>query len=111
VDGVVDGLDAVYTADSPLRAADAQHLRALAAAGERLRGFAPEVVAVTEAQASGEEVLLRLVDRWPGYAVVAVADRDGRALREEPGRGESAVRLVLVRTGHGWRIASAERTA
>jgi eukaryotic-like serine/threonine-protein kinase len=109
VDGAVARLDAVYTDDSHLRAADARHLDALAAAGEALRGFAPEVVTVTEARASGDVVTLRLVDRWPAYAVVAAAVRDGPVLRTEPGRGESAVRLVLARTPDGWRIASAER--
>jgi hypothetical protein len=102
--GAVADLDTVYAPGSPLLAADQSYVRELAAAGEVVRGFAPEVVRV-EAVAVGEDrVELDLVDRWPDYEVV------GGAVRTEPGRAESAVRMVLVRRDDGWRIGSAERT-
>jgi hypothetical protein len=99
-------LGSVYTPASPLRAADEQHARALAAAGEALRGFAPEVVAVRAVDASGSRARLDLVDRWPAHDVIAT---DGTVRRSSPARPDTAVRLVLVRTGDGWRIDGAER--
>jgi hypothetical protein len=99
-------LESVYTQASPLRAADEQHAQELASAGEALRGFTPEVVAVHAVDVSGDRAQLDLVDRWPAHDVVAA---DGTALRSSPERADTAVRLVLIRTGDGWRIDSAER--
>jgi hypothetical protein len=99
-------LGSVYTPASPLRAADEQHARELAAAGEALRGFTPEVVVVNAADASDDRAVVDLVDRWPAHAVVAT---DGTELRGSPARVDTAVRLGLVRTENGWRIDSAER--
>jgi hypothetical protein len=107
--GDAAALDAVYTADSPLRVRDESALESLAAAGQVLRGFAPAVVGVTAAHASGDEVRLELTDRWPDYEVVPASRPDGAALRSERGRGAAAVRIVLARTTDGWRIATAER--
>ncbi|HEX2075348.1 MAG TPA: protein kinase [Geodermatophilus sp.] len=106
-------LGEVHTADSPLLAADRQHVAALAAAGEVLRGFAPTPVRVSApgGSATGDRVELLVVDRWADYEVVAAADPEGPALRRVAGRGEAEVRMVLVRTAEGWRIATAERTA
>ena len=70
-----------------------------------MRGFAPAVVTVTGVSLSGDRVELDLVDRWPAHEVVAA---DGSALRTFPGRGEAAVRLVLMRTPDGWRIDGAQ---
>jgi hypothetical protein len=106
-----DRLADVYTAGSPLRAADEEHVRGLAGAGEVLRGFAPAVVAVTAVEAADGRVEMDLVDRWPGYDVVPAGGRDGPALRTVPGRPEATVRMVLLRTGEGWRIDSAQRLA
>jgi hypothetical protein len=102
-------LAAVYTAGSPLLGADQDHARGLAAAGEVLRGFAPTVVAVTAVDDGGDRVEMDLVDRWAGYEVVPALAPDGAATRSVPGRAESTVRMVLVRTGEGWRIESAQR--
>jgi hypothetical protein len=99
-------LDGVYTAGSPHRAADEAHVRALADAGERLRGFAPAVVEVTGASVNGDRAVVDLTDRWPEYEVVADG---GPALRTAPGRPATAVHMVLLRTPDGWRIDSAER--
>lgn len=107
--GSPDGLADVYTADSPLRAADEEHLRALAAAGEVLRGFAPTVVAVTAVGDGEDRVEMDLVDRWADYGVVAAGAPDGPPVRMVPGRPETTVRMVLLRTGAGWRIESAQR--
>jgi hypothetical protein len=99
----------VYTPGSPLLGADQDHARALAAAGEVLRGFAPEVVAVTGVGDGGDRVEMDLVDRWAGYEIVPARAPDGPATRSVPGRAESTVRMVVVRTGEGWRIESAAR--
>jgi eukaryotic-like serine/threonine-protein kinase len=68
-------------------------------------------VAVTATTAGGDRVELDLVDRWPGYDVVPAGATEGSALRHEPERAETGVRMVLVRTGEGWRIESAQRRA
>jgi hypothetical protein len=105
----VEALDGVYVTGSSVRAADEQHARELAEAGELLRGFAPTVVAVTGVSVSGDSARLDLVDRWPGYEVATADDPDGPPLRTVAGRPDTAVRLVLARTADGWRIESAER--
>jgi hypothetical protein len=100
-------LDDVYAPDSPLLAADQEHVRALAAAGETLQGFAPEVVRLEATDVGEDRVELNLVDRWPDYRVV---NGDGALVRTGTGRPESAVRMVLVRGAEGWRIETASRT-
>jgi eukaryotic-like serine/threonine-protein kinase len=104
-----DRLAVVYTPDSPVRAADEEYARGLAEAGEALRGFTPTVVAVTSVGEGVDRVEMDLVDRWPGYDVVPAGAPDGPAVRSVPGRPETTVRMVLVRTGDGWRIGSAQR--
>ncbi|UOY03017.1 serine/threonine-protein kinase [Blastococcus sp. PRF04-17] len=100
----------IYAPGSPLRAADEQHARGLSAAGEALRGFTPAVVAVTGVEeVTGDSVEVELVDRWPAHEVVAIADADGPAVRGAAGRPDLPVRMVLVLTQDGWRMASAER--
>ncbi|MGY1887192.1 protein kinase [Blastococcus sp. SYSU DS0753] len=104
-------LRAVHVINSPLLAADEEHARALAAAGEALSGFAPVVDDVTVVESSDFRAELLLTDSWPGYRVVPADRADGPALRTVPGRPEAQVRMVLVRTPEGWRIGSAERLA
>jgi hypothetical protein len=103
------GLASVYPPDSPQRAADEEHIRTLAAAGQSLRGFAPAVVEVTGASVDGDRARLDLVDRWPDYEVVGGSAPDGPTLRTVSGRPDTTVRMVLLRTADGWRIESAER--
>jgi hypothetical protein len=104
-------LDGVYADGSALRAADARFVASLASAGEALRGFVPDVERVTAAQPDGDgRVQLDLMDAWPAYEVVAVNHPDGPALRTGAGQVAAGVHMVLVRTGEGWRIESAERT-
>jgi hypothetical protein len=102
----VEALSGVYAPRSDPLTADQRHVRALAGAGEALRGFQPTVVEVTRVDGAGEQVTLELVDRWSGYEVVPADGGDGRPV---PGRAEAPVRMVLVRTADGWRIDSAAR--
>jgi hypothetical protein len=102
-------LSDVYTPVSDQLAADRAHATALAEAGEALRGFAPEVVEVVSAGESGGRAEVQLVDRWTDYEVVRAGDPGGSAVRTVGGRAEATVRLVLVRTGSGWRIETGER--
>ncbi len=106
-------LDGVYTADSPLLAADRASLATLVAAGEALRGFEPAVtgVEVTGPPAADGTVRVGLVDSWPTYTVVPAADPGGPVLRTEPGRAPVEVAMVLVPGPEGWRIGSAGRLA
>ncbi|MCW2578805.1 MAG: Serine/threonine protein kinase [Blastococcus sp.] len=106
-----DGFAGVYAPGSAQRTADEQYVRALGGAGEALRGFAPEIADVSVSSSDGTRVHLDLVDRWPDYDVVSAGAPDGPAVRSVPGRPGIVVRLVLVRTGEGWRIESGRRLA
>jgi len=108
--GAPERLADVYTAGSPLLAADEQHARELEAAGEQLSGFAPVVGRVSVVSAAGDRAELQLTDSWPAYRVVPAGRAGGPALRTVPGRPDAEVRLVLLRTPEGWRIDRAERT-
>ncbi len=108
--GDADLLDGVYTPGGAQRATDEAHVRALADAGENLRGFAPIVVEVSGGSVDGDRAVVDLTDRWAEYEVVAAGSADGGpALRTAAGRPTAAVRMVLLRTPDGWRIDSAER--
>ncbi|NEK84572.1 serine/threonine protein kinase [Blastococcus saxobsidens] len=102
-------LASVHTAGSALLAADQEHVRALASAGEVLSRFAPEVVELVVTEASEAQAELLVTDRWPDYRVVPADVPDGPTLRTAPGRADAQVRLLLVRTPEGWRIDGAER--
>ncbi len=99
----------VWVDGSAQRAADEGHARALAGAGERLRGFAPTVADVVVLSVTPEQAELRVIDSWAGYEVVDVGHPGGPALRTEPARASTTVRVVLARAADGWRMASAER--
>jgi hypothetical protein len=94
----------VYAEGSPLLAADRRAVADLAARGQVLRGFAPEVAAVTEVRATAGRAELHLVDRRPAYEVAA----GGTTVAGGPARADSAVAMVLVATPAGWRIDNAE---
>lgn len=102
-------LAGVWVDGSPQGDADAAHARALAEAGERLRGFAPTVADVSIGSVVPDRAELRLTDAWGAYDVVAAADPAGPALRSAPARPATPVRVVLSRTPDGWRIERAER--
>jgi eukaryotic-like serine/threonine-protein kinase len=99
-------LAGVWADGSPQRAADEDHARSLAAAGERLRGFAPTVADVAVVSRTPDRVELRLSDGWAAYEVL---DEDGTPAHTEPARPVTPVRAVLVRTPVGWRLDSAQR--
>jgi hypothetical protein len=102
-------LGGVYTPGSAQLAADERSLGGLAAQRRVLRGFAPEVTAVTAAAVRGDRAELRVVDRWAAYEVVPAAPASAPAVATAPARSDAGVRLVLVRRAAGWRIDSAER--
>ncbi len=102
-------LDGVWADGSPQRAADEAHARSLAAAGERLRGFAPTVTDVAVVSGSPGRVELRLSDGWDAYEVVDADAPDGAPVRTEPPRPVAPARVVLVATSTGWRMESAQR--
>ncbi len=102
-------LDGVWAAGSPQGDADAAHARALAEAGERLRGFAPTVAEVAVVSLGPDRAELRLTDGWPAYEVVTAADPGGAVLRTEPARAAAPARVVLTRAPDGWRMDRAER--
>lgn len=116
--GAPDLLDEVFTADSPLLAADRSELEELMAAGMRLRGFAPAVLEVSSAEPgpAGEpgtpgSVTLRIVDEIGPYDVVPVEAPDSAPVARNPGRGATSVLMTLADTAQGWLIASAAREA
>jgi hypothetical protein len=100
-------LSGVYLPGSALLERDTGQVRALAAAGQVLAGFAPQVRRLVSVDPDGEErAVLRLVDELPGHRVVAAADPAASG-REVAGRGEAEVRIVLTQTAAGWRISDA----
>ena len=108
-DGAAQALAGVYAPGSRPEAADAAQVRALAQAGEMLRGFVPTVVQVTHSSTGADRAELRLVDRWARYDVVPVGHGGAMPLRTGPARPPADVRMVLVRTAVGWRITDVER--
>jgi hypothetical protein len=78
---------------------------ALAAAGQQVVGFAPEVVAVAAVTPVEGGVRVALVDRVPAYRVGSAAGEQA-----VPGRGDRPVLLTLRATPAGWRIGAAELT-
>jgi hypothetical protein len=102
-------LDDVYAPRSAPLLADQREISSLVGAGEELRGFAPMVSAVSGVTVTEGRAELRLVDRWPAYALVPAAEPDGSVATPVPGRGDGGVRVALVRTAAGWRIERAER--
>jgi hypothetical protein len=110
-DGGTHALAGVYVPGSRPEAADELQIRALARDGEMLRGFTPTVVEVTRASTAGERTELLLTDRWTRYDVVPAGRGTAVPLRTGPARLPTSVRMVLLRTAAGWRIADAERLA
>jgi hypothetical protein len=108
-DGGEHALAGVYAPGSPQLDVDRTQVRALAQAREMLRGFAPTVVEVNRASTGGDRVELRLVDRWARYDVVPVGRGSAMPLRTGPARPPADVRMVLLHTAAGWRIAEVGR--
>ena len=102
-------LDGMWVEGSPQRVADEAYAQSLAAAGERLRGFAPTVADVAVVSRTPDRVELRLSDGWAAYEVVDADRPDGAPLRTEPARPVTPARVVLVRAPAGWRLETAQR--
>ncbi|GHE13274.1 hypothetical protein GCM10011381_34730 [Klenkia taihuensis] len=98
-------LDGVYGSAGPLLDTDTAWVAALAAAGQQVVGFAPEVVTVGAVTPVDGGVRVALVDRVPAYRVGSAAGEQA-----VPGRGDRPVLLTLLATPAGWRIGAAELT-
>jgi hypothetical protein len=98
-------LDGVYAPSAPGGAADARLVRALAAAGRTARGVHHRVSAVDVVTVEGDRAELRVVDRLAPYDV---RDAAGAVVARQPGRGEAAQRVRLVRTAAGWRLVDVQ---
>jgi hypothetical protein len=102
-------LEEVYAPGSDLLTRDRAEVAALAGSGQVLAGFRPGVRRVSAVTPQGDgSVMVELVDEVPGYRVSGGKGAEDGS--EVPGRGETAVRMVLTRTAAGWRIADAVRT-
>lgn len=101
-------LAAVHAPGSALLARDTEQVQQLAAAGQRLDGFAPRLVRLVEVTAQAPARFeVHLVDALPAYRVVRAGEPETSVVAEMPARGEAPVQLVLERTADGWRIADA----
>ena len=101
--GDVGLLTTVYVDGSRPLERDRAALIALAEAGVRAVGLRLVVDEITVVRAAGEEAVLRVVDRMPGYHLVSV---DGSIAELRTGRGPAAW-LVTLRGGvAAWRIAA-----
>ncbi len=105
--GDVERLTGVYTEGSGQAAADRAEIERLAAAGQRLDDFDPDVLSVDSAHGSAPEVTLVVTDSFGPYAVVA----DQRVVSSQAGRAAAQVEVSLRLTSSGWRIESAVRLA
>ncbi|MFL6136186.1 MAG: hypothetical protein ACJ74O_00085, partial [Frankiaceae bacterium] len=101
--GVPSSLADVYVRGSPPLRLDEGRLRGLARAGRRTVGLALRVTSAVVVYRSPAVTTLDVVDALPPYRVV---DRAGTVVARSPGRGPAAWRIVLRRTGQGWRIAA-----
>lgn len=107
--GAVELLDQVFTADGPGLIADSTELIRLADAGQVLRGFAPQVLEVSQATVDGSRAILQIIDEFAGYETVPALDTGAVALAEHPGRGPAPVAMMMMLTEDGWRIHTAQR--
>jgi len=103
--GDVERLAGVYTADSAQAAADRAEIERLAARGQHVDGFEPEVLSVESATGSAPDVRLVVTDSFGPYVVVG----DLQVVSAEAGRSAVRVEVSLRLTSSGWRIASAVR--
>ncbi len=107
--GDVDALRAVDASDSAALAGDRALLQRYVEAGASARGLRVERLSVSAVSVVDDRVVLRVIDRIEPYDIV---DGGGAVLRTEPGRGDTAWRITLVRTDPAdatWRIASVAR--
>jgi hypothetical protein len=105
--GEPEALTRVYQAGTEALSRDTQVLSSFAARGQRVAGLRHELVSVTALEASGDRVVLRVVDRMPAFRVESA---EGDVVERHAGRAEQTWRVDLVRTGGGWRIAALAAT-
>lgn len=105
--GDVERLADVYTADSAQAAADRSEIERLAAVGQRVDGFDPDVLSVESAVGLAPDVTLVVTDSFGPYDVVG----GERVVSAQAGRPAARVEVTLRLTSSGWRIGSAMRLA
>lgn len=107
--GAAPLLDQVFTADSPQLAVDVTEVNRLVAAGQVLRGFAPNVLEVLDVSVERDRANVQITDEFGDYETVPAANPQAAALAGNPGRGPATVAMTLVRSEDGWRIYTAQR--
>lgn len=98
-------LEEVYVPASTQRDADQSAIELLAVSGDRIVGFAPKLVAVTDVSVAGHTATLSVIDQIPPYTVVDVAG----AATTHAGREEQVVTLTMALVGGRWLIDTATR--
>ena len=96
-------LDAVYTAGSAARAADATMIRQLISRGLRVSGAQHRVATATVIGLA--PIKVRVKDALPSYSVL---NGDGKVIGTTSARPSAARTLVLVATTAGYRISAVE---
>lgn len=109
--GDVSLLEQVFSPDSRQLVTDVTAVTRLVEAGEVLRGFSPQVLAVQAAAVDGDHATLQITDEFSGYQSVPAADAGAPPLADHSGRGPAVVAMTMVLTDDGWRIQTAERLA
>jgi len=100
-------LAGVYTPSSSQAIADRAEIERLAAVGQRVDGFDPDVISVESASGNAPTVRLVVTDSFGPYAVID----DQRLISAAAGRAAARVEVSLQLTSAGWRIDSAVRLA
>jgi len=96
-------LTTVYVDGSAPLERDAAALGDLSTVDVRAIGLRLVVDDVSVVQIDDDEVVLRVVDRMPGYRLV---DAEGSVVEVRPGRGPAAWLVTLRRSAEGWKIAA-----
>jgi hypothetical protein len=102
--GDLAALRALYVRGSPVGTRDAAMLRAWLRRGLRVEGMAMQVLAVELRRRTDRRIVLVVTDRLAG--AVGVRPRSGERVAL-PRDGPSTRRLVFVRQGDTWLLASA----
>ncbi|TQK71573.1 hypothetical protein [Nocardioides sp. SLBN-35] len=103
--GDVDALRALYVRGSPAGTRDVAMLRAWLRRGLRVEGMAMQVLTVELQRRTDRRLVLVVTDRLAGAMGVRPGSGERVAL---PRDGPSTRRLVFVRSGDAWLLASAQ---
>ena len=101
-DGDVRALGRLYTPGSPAGRADREMLRSYLARGLRVTGLRMQVASAEVRRADDGRVVMVVTDRLAGTAVATGPDGAHPLPRDRWSRR----RVVLVRAGERWRVAS-----